>query len=241
MKRLYKTVGVEADPPGHGIRLDGRPLNTPAKRRLAVPTGALAAAVAAEWEAQGETVEAAAMPLTQLACTALDLTGPNRAAIEVETAAYGGNDLLCYRAERPAALRRRQERLWQPLLDWAAAAYGAPLVVTSGLMAVPQPGNSVAALSLALARFDDFALTALAQTVKIAGSLVLGLALAEGRLSADAVFEAAELDESFQIAQWGEDPLAGERRANRLRELQAAERFLELLEVRSAAPAAGGL
>jgi len=228
MKRFYKTVGVREAADGYGLVLDDRPMNTPAKRPFVVPGKALAEALAEEWERQEQEIRTAAMPLTQLACTAVDVTGPNRAGVEAEAAAYGGNDLLCYRAEHPDSLRQRQHALWQPLLDWAAMAYDAPLAVTSGVMAVPQPEKSLEALARALRRLDDFALTALSQTVKISGSLVLALALERRRLTADALFAAAEVDETYQIEMWGEDPLATQRRGNRLAELRAAERFLQL-------------
>ncbi|MEO1193059.1 MAG: ATP12 family protein [Pseudomonadota bacterium] len=229
MKRFYKTVSTQAEGPEHAILLDKRPLRTPAKRALTLPTATLAEALAEEWRSQGETIDPPSMPLTQLACMALDLTALQRDRILEETAAYGGNDLLCYRAERPEALRSRQDALWQPLLDWVAVAHAAPLTVTSGIMAVEQPPESQEALTNALERLDDFALTAVAQSTRISGSLVLALALLAERLDAEATFAAAEVDETYQLEIWGSDRLAEEARARRLEELRHAERFLRFL------------
>ncbi|GAB5471710.1 MAG: ATPase [Rhodospirillales bacterium] len=229
MKRFYKEVATGEEGSGHAVLLDGRQLLTPAKKPLALPGPALARALAAEWQAQGETIDAAAMPLTQLSFTAVDLTAAQRPLVIEETAAYGGNDLLCYRAEHPEVLRSRQQALWQPLLDWALVAHDAPLVVTSGVMAVDQPPASLNALGAALAALDDFALTAVAQAVRITGSLVLGLALLAGRLDGEAAFEAAEVDETYQLEIWGADSLASAARQARAADLRATERFLRLL------------
>jgi len=230
MKRFYKEVTVRPGAAGHAVLLDGRAVKTPAKADLDLPAPVLAEAVAEEWRGQGGEIDPRSMPLTQLACTAIDHVHPRLAEILEETAAYGGNDLLCYRAQRPEPLRQRQHGLWQPLLDWAALTYDAPLQVTGGVMSVEQPEASLAALRRRLEPLDHFALTALAQAVRITGSLVLGLALLEGELNAEETFERAELDETFQIEQWGEDAEATHRRALRLADLNSAERFLRLLE-----------
>lgn len=228
MKRFWKEVRTATEADGSRVLLDGRPVTTPAKRPLLLPTPALAEAVAAEWAASGETLRPDEMPLTQLCCTALDLTLPREPAIRAQLAAYGGTDLLCHWAERPQALIERQERGWRPLLEWAVERYGAPLAVTSGLMAVEQPPESLAALAAALEDYGDFALTALAQLVQASGSLLLGLAVAEGRLTPDEAFEASELDATFQMELWGEDEEAVERRRALLADLTAAQRLLAL-------------
>jgi len=134
VKRFYKQAMVTEDKQGFGVALDGRPVRTPAKHALAVPTHSLAAAIAAEWQAQGERVDPRALPLTRLASIARDLVAPRRSAVVAEIVKYAGTDLVCYRAEEPAALRDRQHAAWQPHIDWAAQRFGAPLGVTSGVL-----------------------------------------------------------------------------------------------------------
>lgn len=228
-RRFYREAAVAGGAEGWGLRLDGRPLKTPAKRAFHLPTAALAEALAAEWQAQGERLQPATMPLTALAFTAVDLVGPQRAGVVAEIADYGGTDLLCYRAERPPSLVERQQAVWQPLLDWCALALDAPLVATAGLSAAAQPPASLQALGRTVAAQDDFALAALATTVRVSGSLVIGLALARGRLDASAAFAAAELDQTWELEQWGDDAEAGARRRDLQAELQACERFFALL------------
>ncbi|WP_026871413.1 ATP12 family chaperone protein [Inquilinus limosus] len=228
MKRFYKTVTVVPVGDGFGVALDGKPIRSPAKAGFVLPSRALADAVAAEWAAQADDVVPATMPLMQLAATAIDRVAPNREHIVDTVAGYGGTDLLCYRAEAPAALAERQKAAWQPLLDWAMTALDAPLTATSGIVHQAQPDSSLAALRAAVAAQDDWRLTALHQATALTGSLVLGLALLAGRIDADTAFELAELDASFQIERWGEDAEAAARRATLRAELQAAARLVEL-------------
>ena len=235
LQRFYKTAAVEAvdgatDGAGFGVTLDGRRIKTPAKAEMILPGRGLAEAVAAEWDGQGEEVDPAAMPLTGLVWTALDLVRPGRARVIEDLAAYAAHDLLCYRAEAPTELVARQQELWQPLLDWAARTLDAPLNVTAGVISVAQPAASLSALRGAVESKDDFELTALSGAVTAAGSLVIGLALSAGHIDAAAAFEAAQLDESYQIERWGEDPEAVRRRAAIKADLEAAARLFELLE-----------
>jgi chaperone required for assembly of F1-ATPase len=228
MKRFYRTVSVVSDGDGFGVALDGKLIKSPAKAVMTLPSRALAEAVAAEWEAQGEAVKPDSMPLMQLSATAIDRVAPNRDAVIATIAAYGGTDLLCYRADGPAALAERQQAAWQPLLDWAMTAHDAPLLVTAGITHLAQPTPSLAALRAAVAAQDDWRLTALHQATALTGSLVLGLALLAGRIDADTAFELAELDASFQIERWGEDAEAAARRTALRAELHAARRLAAL-------------
>lgn len=229
MKRFYKEASAGEVEGGYGVLLDGRPMRTPQAARLAVPTRPLAEALAAEWTAQGEQVTPSSMPLTQIACTAIDLVAqePERAVEEV--VGFAESELLCYRADAPVALVQRQAALWQPLLDWLEAATGAALVPVTGIVHAEQPPESLAKICAAVEAYDAFALAGLAMAVRASGSLVVGLALAEGRLSPEEALAAAELDETYSIEQWGEDPIAADRRANLLADLAAARRFLDLL------------
>ena len=228
-RRFYKEARAAAAEDGFEVRLDGRVLRSPAGGRLALPSEALAAAIAGEWQAQGEKINPETMPIMSLASTAIDRVAIQRGEIVEEILRFAETDLLCHRAEAPDELVRRQAETWQPLLDWAAQDLGAPLTATTGILAVAQPPQSLAALRRAVEALDDLALTALSVAVAAAGSLVIGLALLRGRLDPEAAFDAAELDASYQIELWGEDPEATRRRAVCRADLFAAARFAGLL------------
>jgi chaperone required for assembly of F1-ATPase len=228
MKRFYKKAEVVRAANGYGIALDGRLVKT-AEHDLIVPSSALAAAVAAEWEAQQGEIRRVRMPLTRLASTTIDRNAPQREAIVRQIADYAGTDLVCYRATHPPALAARQQAVWQPLIDWAVERYDAPLTVTTGIIPASQPAASLAAFNAAVAAHDDFSLTALHTATTTCGSLVIALALLEGRLDAAEAFAAAQLDESFQIDAWGEDAEQAERRGALAAEIEAAAQFISLL------------
>lgn len=228
--RRFWTNATAAPAPGGGaaVLLDGRPLRTPAKAPLALPSLALAEAVAAEWQAVEGTVNPAAMPLTRIANAAVDKVAPQQAEVAALLAAYGATDLLCHRAAAPPALAARQAAGWDPLLDWAAQALGAPLAVTAGVIAVPQPPGSLARLAAAVGALDPFRLSAFHDLVAIPGSLVLGLAVARGRLGADAAFALSRIDEDWQRELWGEDAEAEAAAARARADHAHAARFFAL-------------
>lgn len=228
MKRFYAEVGVTALEGGHGIALDGRPVRTPAREPLRLPTRALAEAVAAEWAAQGEKIDPAAMPMTGLANAAIDRIAPDIAGFASGIAPYGESDLLCYRADGPAALVERQAAHWQPLLDWASARYGVRFATTQGIVHVAQPGETLAALAGTVAAQDAFSLAALSTLVTLSGSLVIGLAVVEQAFPVDMLWSAAELDEEWQVEQWGEDAEAIARSLRRAGEFNRAAAFCAL-------------
>lgn len=228
-KRFYQEAAAVSDDAGHGVLLDGRPLRTPAKAPLRVPSRPLAAALAGEWAAQQELIRPQAMPLTGMACSAIDYVGPQRRKVVGDLATYAEHDLVCYWAEGQPELAERQQAAWQPLLDWAALTFDAPLTTTRGVVPLAQPPAAVAALGAALGRYDDMTLAALSVAVQAAGSLVIAVALTEGRIEARAAFESSQLDELYQAEKWGEDKEAAARRAVLREELAAAERFLALL------------
>lgn len=228
MKRFYSQASVAQDDDGYAIALDGKTVRTPAGQILRVRHAVLAEAIAGEWLAQGETIRPGSMPLTQLASTALDRVIPNRRTIVSQLVNYAGTDLLCYRAETPQDLVARQERLWQPLVDWVAATFAVELRVTRGVIPVAQPEATLAALEAALERYDHMRITALQSAVAAMGSLLLGLALVEGRLGPEEAFAASQLDETYQIELWGEDPEAARAREALRKDIAAASLFLEL-------------
>ena len=232
MRRFYKETTVDEGEGGFRVLLDGRPMRTPAKAVLVVPTRRLAEAVAAEWNAVPDRAEinVGHLALTRLATTGLDRVPGQRENVIDDTAKYAGSDLLCYRAADPESLVERQRTTWQPLLDWAAERYGARLSVAEGLSFVTQPAEAVAKLRAAVAVHGDFALSALYNLTHIAGSLVVALAIAERRLDAEQAFAAAQLDELYQVERWGDDPIALERRNGVRNDIEAGARFLALLE-----------
>ena len=232
MKRFYKETAVDLGDGGHRILLDGKPMRTPAKAVLVVPTRALAEAIAAEW---GEVpdkadINVSHLPLTRLAATGLDRVTTQRTRVIEDTAKYAGSDMLCYRASEPETLVKRQQETWQPLLDWAHGRYGARLVIVEGLAFVEQPADAVARLREAVATHSDLALSALYNLTHISGSLIVALAVAEGHLAAADAFAAAQLDELYQVERWGEDPIATKRHEGIRHDIEAGARFLALLE-----------
>ena len=229
MKRLYQKAESVQRTGGHGITLDTKPIKTPGKRDLVVPNGALAAAIAEEWNAQQGELRPATMPLTRLATTTIDRVATQRDTIVRQTANYAATDLVCYWAAHPPALAARQQAVWQPLIDWAVLRYDAPLVVTTGVIPKSQSAATLRAFTAAVAEQENFVLTALHLATAACGSLIIGLALLERQLDARQAFAASQLDESFQIEGWGEDPEQAERRRALAADVEAAARFISLL------------
>jgi len=232
MKRFYRDTTIDKADGGHLVLLDGKPMRTPAKSVLVVPTQGLAEAIAAEWRDVPDKadIDASHLPLTRLAATGIDRVATQRAQVVDDTSKYAGSDLLCYRASDPASLVKRQGEAWQPLLDWAARRYGAKLIVVAGTNFVDQPADALSRLREAVAAHSDLALAALYNLTHTAGSLVVALAVAEQHLSSSEAFAAAQLDELYQMERWGEDPIAARRHAGIRRDLEAGARFLSLLE-----------
>jgi chaperone required for assembly of F1-ATPase len=229
MKRFYTTATVSESDDLFHVQLDGRAIRTPAKRPLAVPTAKLAEELAAEWNAQGDDVDRSAMPLNRMAGTAIDgLAGKRRETVDA-VANYAGTDMVCYWADHPQNLVERQQATWRPLIDWVAERYDARLHVASGILPISQDETALSALKQAISEMDDFRLVALSVATGAAGSLVIGLALVEGRLGAQGAFDAAQLDESFQLDEWGTDEIAEQRRAALLAEFGHVERFVRAL------------
>lgn len=233
MKRFYKDAAVVAADGGWSIALDGRPVRTPARALLSLPTQRLAEAVADEWRGQGEDVNPASMPMTGLANAAIDHVATNPADFADGVARYAQSDLLCYRADGPEALVARQAAAWDPLLDWARARYDVAFAVTQGIIPVPQPDETLARLGAAVAALDPFTLTGLSTLVTLSGSLVCGLAVVEGGHDLDAVWQAAEIDEAWQVEQWGEDAEAAARSARRRADFAVAGAFCAMSRIRN--------
>ena len=228
-KRFYKNVSLAEEAGGIAVQLDGRSVKTPAGTPALLPSRTLADVVAGEWNAQGEDIEPASMPVFSLAVTVIDRVTPQRTAILDELTAYGGNDLICYQDGEDETLAARQAEGWGPWLDWARTDLGAPLQVARGIMPVMQPQASLDALSAAAAAHDDWELGMLYRVTTLGGSLVLGLAMLRGRMDSGGLFDAAFLDELWQAEKWGSDWEAEDRRAMIRSELDQAQHFLTLL------------
>ncbi|MCP5088148.1 MAG: ATPase [Rhodobacteraceae bacterium] len=204
-KRFWTSADVFEAEGKYGISLDGRPVQTPAKARLLVPTKKIAQGIAAEWDAQEEQIDPLSMPTTRWANAATDKVASQMEDVVGMLASYGDSDLLCYRAAGPETLVARQAEAWDPVLEWAAEQYDAPLASTTGVIPVKQSNQSVENLRVVLQRFDAFQLASVHDLVTISGSLILALAVFERKMSPQIAWSAARIDETWQKELWGED------------------------------------
>ena len=227
-KRFWKQATAEACDGGFTVRLDGRTVKTPAKRPLVVPTLAMAQAIAVEWDAQQGAVKPETMPVTRAANSALDKVAEQFDEVADLLIAYGGSDLLCYRATGPEGLVERQAAGWTPLLDWAAQDLSAPLTVTHGIVHVDQPQASLDCLAALVRAYSPFQLAAFHDLVAISGSLILAIAVTRGRLSADEAWSLSRIDETWQAELWGVDDEAAALEASKHAALCEAARFYGL-------------
>lgn len=230
MKRFWKDVSVEREDDGWALKLDGRPMRTPARASLLVPAEALANAIAEEWRSVDADIDPRAMPLTGLANAAIDRVAPERQAFAGGLARYAEADLACYRSDWPPDLLERQRSAWDPLLAWARRRYDVDFVTTSRLMHVPQPQATIELLAHAVGALDAFRLAGLSPLVTIGGSLVAGLAVLDRAIPADEAWRAVSVDERWQLEQWGADGEAEAALENKKSDFFAAARFLELLD-----------
>lgn len=228
MKRFWKNAASVAARDGFGIELDGRPVMTPHRRPLVVPTPMLADAIADEWNAVGETLDPRAMPLTGIANAAIDIVSVDPKGFAASIAAYAETDLLAYRAESPANLVAAQAAAWDPVLQWARERYDIHFTIIAGIIHQPQPAETVARLAEAVGAQPPFTLAALSPIVTIGGSLVTALALLEDALNLEDAWQAVTFEELWQETQWGTDALATQARETRKREFEAAAHFLLL-------------
>ncbi len=227
-KRFWTAAAVVEVGNGYGVELDGRPVKTPAKASLVVPTRALAAEIAAEWDAQEGEIRPDGMPVTRAANAAIDKVTPQHAEVADMLAAYGDADLLCYRAEEPAELVMRQAAAWDPLLDWAAEALGARLEPVTGVMHAPQDAKALRMLARQVHAMDAFALTAFHDLVSLSGSLVIGFAAVHKLHDIGVLWRLSRVDEDWQEEAWGTDEEATARAARKESDFAAAKRFHDL-------------
>jgi chaperone required for assembly of F1-ATPase len=231
MKRIWKTVQTQAAESGWHVLLDTKPIKKPGGAALHITQTPLADAIADEWRQaglDGADIKPDDLPLTRLATTAIDRVPANRAELIRQLAAYGANDMLCYRSETPPSLVEREAAAWDPWLTWAAQTYGITLATGIGITPITQPPETTAIFEAVLSHFTNPDLAALGVAVPAMGSLILGLALAAGELTPKTAFELSTLEETFQIERWGTDDLSEARRLNILTDLQLCTRFMEM-------------
>jgi chaperone required for assembly of F1-ATPase len=227
-KRFYKEVSVAAGEGGFVVQLDGKAVKTPGKALLVLPTECAAQLVAEEFAAQGETLDLGSMPVYRLVNTAIDGVASDPQAVLEDILRFSSSDLLCYRADGPDTLVRRQNEAWDPVLDWARAVLGARFNLAEGVIHVEQPREAIAALGVHLGqRAEPLRLAALHVMTSLTGSALLALAVDFGELDAEAAWKAAHVDEDFQAEHWGEDAEALARRAHRKRDMMAAAELIE--------------
>jgi chaperone required for assembly of F1-ATPase len=229
-RRLYDQVGIAASGKNFSVQLDGKPVRTPASRTLAAPTRALAEAIAAEWQAQRDVIDPARMPLTRLVNAIIDGVREHASAVAAEVEKYLASDLVCYRANSPRGLVERQARHWDPILEWAEETFGARFSLGAGVIYVDQPAPALAAARAAIPG-DPWHLGAVHSVTTLTGSALIALALLHGRLTPEESWQAAHVDEDWNMEQWGRDEMAMKRRAFRFAEFQAAAMVLRLLEM----------
>jgi chaperone required for assembly of F1-ATPase len=212
-KRFYKTASVVVEDGGFAVRLDGRPVRTPGKRALLMPTEIMAERVAEEWLAQETKIDPRTMPWTRSANSALDKVATQRAEVAAHLIDYAGTDLLCYRAVGPEGLVERQRTFWDPILDWVTQRYDVRFRVTSGVMPVEQDAESLPRLARSMDPMSDFQLTGFYELVTLSGSFTLALAAVESVQAAEDLWKISRIDEDWQAEQWGVDEDAAEMSA----------------------------
>jgi chaperone required for assembly of F1-ATPase len=229
-KRFYKSASVEPADEGFAVKLDGRPIRTPGKALLALPTDAAAKLLADEFDAQAETIDPMSMPALRLVNTAIDGVASDPQAVLEDMLRFASSDLLCYRADGPQGLVDRQNAHWDPVIDWARAALGARFNVAEGVIHVEQPRETIAVVDVHLKqRAEPLKLAALHVMTSLTGSALLTLAVEAGELDPETAWAAAHVDEDWQIEHWGQDAEAMARRAQRKRDFLAAVALLEAL------------
>lgn len=233
IKKFYQQAEAGTAPGDGGVtyvvRLDGRILKTPLKQTLALPSAVMAEAIAAEWQVQGDVVVPDSMPLTQLANTMIDkAAGNERPALNDEICKYAASDLVCYLATHPPELVKRQEDLWLSLLTWLDQTHGVTLTAIQGIRYEDQPETSLTKMRVLIEGLSAADFTVVQAITGITGSVVIGLALLQGRLTGEQAHAAACVDEIYQLEKWGEDKIARDRITRIQREIDSCAAFTAL-------------
>lgn len=228
MKKFYDIAGFQSRDGGFSVQLDGRPVKTPMGLVLSAPTRTLAVEIVREWDAQKDKIVPRSMPLTQLLNTAIDRVGAERKSIVEKLVEYAGADPICYYASEPHDLVQRQSERWGALAQWLENSTGIRLVMTAGITHVPQPVATSSQWRKQIGEFDEMGLTAFQATVAALGSVTAAYALIAGHLSAQQAFDAAFLDELYQMEKWGADPEITAKHKVVLEDVRTAKTFYDL-------------
>ena len=231
VKRFWRTAIVEETEGGFSILLDKTLIKTPAKAQIIVPTRALAKKIAEEWNAQGEIVDPLTMPYTRITNSAIDKVRAQFDEVVEHLASYAGTDHLCYRADGPEELVARQNAAWNPLLNWASECLNARLNTGVGILYVRQPWESLSNLRCRISIMSPFSLAAVHDLITISGSFVAALAVVYGHKTAEDIWEICQIDEIWQIEQWGQDDLAAAASAQKRHDFSIAANYYSLLQL----------
>jgi len=222
-KKFYEAAEIAEEDGLFKVLLDGRPVRTPGKSLLQLPSKAVMVSIAAEWHAQEKHIDPMTMPVTRLINTAIDGVATDMQAVKEDIIRYAGTDLLCYRAEAPDQLVEQQNQLWDPVIDWAQNALSARFELAAGVMHIDQPPESISAFSVHVGQIDDPAVLAATHVVMtLTGSAILAMAVCKGHLECENAWKLAHVDEDWNISLWGEDEETSERRAKRFLDMNAA-------------------
>ncbi|OBX19156.1 molecular chaperone [Erythrobacter sp. QSSC1-22B] len=225
MKRFYSEVSITGETDGWTVRLDGRAIKTQGGQPQLLPTPAIAELLAAEWRDQGETLDPKRFVHRDLADYAIDMVARDPDPVRDNLLAYVETDTLCYRADPDEPFWRRQQQQWEPLVAGFEAREQVVLERVSGVIHRPQRPETLAALRERLGRFTPFELAALETLTSLAASLCVGLSVLDAEADAQALWDAANLEEDWQIENWGADEEAQERRVLRTGQFLAALDF----------------
>lgn len=226
-KKFWKDVHVVQSESGFGISLDDKPLRTPAKNSLVVPTEELATYVADEWLTISDEIDPTRLRFTKLCNASIDSMPEKFDAVVEMLADYTDTDLLCYRAESPEGLALRQSSYWDPLLEWVDQNHGLKLVQTTGIIPVKQPSGSREGIKIWLEQLNMFEMMACHDLTIMSGSIIICRAVCDGFLNASQAWEASRIDEDWQAEVWGADEDAEKAANAKFEDFSAATKLFQ--------------
>lgn len=230
MKRFYQHVGIVQAEGGWHLLLDGKPIKTPEGVVIAAPSETIAKAMQQEWKRQGEKVDWNTLPATRLVGGAQTLTQAEAQQLCADLAAYVDTDMICYWSDR-ALLQAEHKKHWQGVIDFVRTRFDVSLGTTTAMSPLSQPAAAHEAAKNYLASLSPLALVIFGRLAPALGSLWLAIALHESALDVAAAIAAAQVDEAFQAARWGEDAEAAAARSAKAAEIRLLESLLAHLKI----------